>query len=692
MNEEVFNQLSQKEQELVLRMLAEMADGKTDLYSQLLDVDYRERPVMPEKFLEDPRYLGKIGEHLYPLWKRDFLKIYNNPMIYHVILTGAIGIGKDFFTEILLMMELYKIACLKDPHKFFNLAPNTDIVISLISITKSQTKAVLFNQLKSMIDCSDWFTENFPRNKDKNDVIEFLSPADDGTGKYGKIRVMYGAPTNSSVIGENVITAVMDEANFMQVIEKSKKIRGVNKEFNQAQMVYDNLIRRMKSRYLEKGKLAGKIILLSSRQYPDDFVEVKINELKDDPCVAICAYSLYEMKPWRYSATDFFYVLVGNKQVSSRLLTKDDILSHLTEDERGAFDVQNITIDYIRSNILNENENECEIERVPVDFYKDFKTDLDGSIRDIAGKATLTVSSYLKQRDRLYLCFKQEVVNMLVGGIESTTFEDGEILNADIIAQIPTKHLPHAIHLDLSTSSKTENYTGFAMSHVAALKEVTHSIKKVNVVEGDRIVTVTEMLPVFHTDIMLQIRPPENEELRLSLVRQLIHDLREYGFNIAIVTADQYQSKDTLQILADNGFETAHLSVDTSYEPYDNLKFAIYEGRFETYSHSIFIDEMLHLEDDAKKKKIEHRSGWSKDLSDAVAGSCWSLAKMQLWDDGGQLIPTKGLMQTSVGTISKEESCEKFEKEFTANHLSDTIDKDKKETTLEEIMLFRKRS
>ncbi|MDD4292240.1 MAG: hypothetical protein PHX51_08430 [Clostridia bacterium] len=666
----IFDQLAPEDQALALKMLSEIAAGNSSSYNQLLDVDYRERPVTPEEFISNPRYLGQIGERLYPSWKKDFLHIYNNPMIYHIILTGAIGIGKDFFTEVLLMMELYKIACLKDPHKFFDLAPNTDIVVSLVSVTKTQTKNVLFNQLKSMIDSSEWFCENFRRNKDKNDIIEFMSPADDGSGKLGKIRVMYGAPTNSSVIGENVITAVMDEANFMQVIEKSKKIRGLNKEFNQAQMVYDNLIRRMKSRYLSKGKLAGKIILLSSRQYPDDFVEVKIHELKDDPCVHISAYSLYEMKPQRYSQDKFFHVLVGNKQITSKILLDEAMLD-----------------------TLNEMEKECTIEKVPEDFLNDFKTDLDGSIRDISGKPTLTVSSYVKQRDRVYLAIKIEVVNMLVGNIETTTFEDGDILDINKISECKTKHLPHAIHLDLSTSSKTENSTGFAMCHVSALKEVTHSVKMKDPLEGVKIVTVTEMLPVYRADIILQIRPPDNEELRLSLVRQLIHDLREYGFNIAIITADQYQSKDTLQIMEDNGFETAHLSVDTSFDPYDNLKFAIYEDRFEFDGNSIFINEFIHLEENEKTHKIDHRHGFSKDCSDAVAGACWSLSQRKLWDDGGLLVPTKGTMQADEkNPANKQESCENYEKEFTKNHLSANIDGSKKEEelTLEQIILSRR--
>lgn len=660
--------LNEKEINGVFSVLDDLVKSeKGSKLDALYKADYRQIPATPEEFVNLEEYALHAGKELYPIWRQEFIDIYNNSNIYHIVLTGAIGIGKDYFTELLLAYELHKIACLRDPHAYFGIAQHTDIVISLISITKAQTKNVLFNQLKTLMDGSPWFDKHFPRNKDKNDTIEFYSPADDGTGRYGRIRVMYGAPNNASVIGENVITAAMDEANFMEVIEKSKKVRGINKQFNQAQIVYDNILRRMKSRYLMQGKMAGKLILLSSRQYPDDFVEKKIAEYKDDKNVKICAYSLYGMKPWRYSQTEFFWVLIGNKQVTSRIMLDEAELDN-----------------------LNDQERECKIEKVPIDFLADFKRDLDGSVRDICGEATLTVSSFLKQRSKLFSCIRKDLINLCIGNICTTDFTEGAVLDEDKIEFIKNKHIPRAIHLDLSTSGDP---TGFAMCHVSGLREVEHNVLIKDVLAGDRIQKVTEMLPVFRTDLMLEITPPENSEIKLSLVRQLIHDLREYGFNIAIVTADQYQSQDTLQILSDNGFETADLSVDRSRKPYDNLKFAVYEDRFECYDNDIFIDEMIHLEDDIKKKKIDHKIGGKKDLADAVAGACWSLAELQLWDDLGTLTPSKGYSEepkkdrVTEGN-SAEESCEIFVNEFTNDVLSGKINKEPT-LTFEEMLIKR---
>lgn len=629
--------LNEEELKIAFELLSKHADGNSTLLHKLYEADYRIRPATPQEFLDNPVYTGNVSKKLYPKWREIFVKLYTDPRIYYVILTGAIGIGKDYFSEFCAAYELHKIGCLKDPHKFYDRAENTDIVISVISITKTQTKNVFFNQLKSIIDTSDWFSSNFARNKDKNDIIEFFSPKDDGSGKYGKIRVMYGSPTNASVIGENVLIAFMDEANFMQVVEKSKKSRSVvSAEFDQAQVAHDNLLRRIKSRYMNQGKIMGKIFILSSRQYPDDFVERRIAEYKDDPHALVIAYSLWEAKPEGTYSTKTFKVLVGNERMQSRLL-------------------------------LDETElppEGHEIIDVPIDFLDDFKRDLDGSIRDIAGRATLTVSNFLKQRNRLYPCFKKSVPHPFTAF--TTTLDDGHSLDMEVL-ELMDKSAPRAIHLDLSSS---ECATGFAMVHVPALKDILKTKETLDELGNKRLLKVTETLPVYRTDLALQIVAPTGGEIIYAQIRNLIYQLRELGFCIDMITADQYQSKDTLQILYDNGFSTNHLSIDLDIEIYRNLRNAIYEDRFECADHPILQDELIHLEENFKKRKIEKKPNKSKDVSDAVAGACWALTKYGLYMSSNNMTPQYGnSKEMRIKALSPEESCELFEEDFTKGYI-----------------------
>jgi len=627
----ILDTLSPEERKIALQTLHDLGNNG-ELYKSLYASDYREIPVSPQEFLTNPEYFQHIGKQAYKIWRDHFFDINNDSNKYYIILTGSIGCGKDFFTYLLLAYEIYKILCLKDPHKFFSRAENRNIVFSLISITKSQTKKVLFEPLKNALDGSPWFQKNAPRNKDKNDVIEFTSPADDGTGKYGKITVEYGAPNNASVIGEDVYTAAMDEANFMQVIEKSKKVRGVNKEYNQAKLIHDNILRRMESRFLKNGKLPGKLIVLSSRQYPDDFVEMKIKEVRDKDYAVVCEHSFYEVKRKDFSEEEF-KVLIGTERYSSRILKEGE--------------EQDIT------------DPEAKIINVPIDFYHQFETDIDGAIRDIAGCSTLTVRNFLRDRAKVFASIKLDMENPFSSC--TTTLEDGHYLIHSILNKID-KTAIRAIHLDLSSSGDA---TGFCMSHIAGVKEVEHFVEKVDAFGKTYMGKVIEQLPVFKVDLALQIIPPKGGEIKYSLIRQLIYDLRDLGFHIQIVTADKYQSKDMLQILNDNGFETGYISCDTSLEPYYNLRTAIYEGRMEIYDHPIFTNEIINLEEDTKRRKIDHRQGYTKDCSDAIAGSFWSLTQLGITGNTIRIEPSLGIsVAPPSDRITPTEDCEMFEKEF----------------------------
>ena len=116
-NEEILKGLSEKERNEVLKILGELSkDGKSDTYNKLLYADYDEIPVDVETFLKDPRYLGKglidaEGRFtVFPYWVETMKKIFPNNLdtAYNtLILTGAIGIGKSFFSDLCLLLQWF---------------------------------------------------------------------------------------------------------------------------------------------------------------------------------------------------------------------------------------------------------------------------------------------------------------------------------------------------------------------------------------------------------------------------------------------------------------------------------------------------------------------------------------------------------------------------------------------------------
>ncbi len=98
------------------------------------------------------------------------------------------------------------------------------------------------------------------------------------------------------------------------------------------------------------------------------------------------------------------------------------------------------------------------------------------------------------------------------------------------------------------------------------------------------------------------------------------------------VSADTYQSADTLQLLSQQDFVTGVRSIDRDPRPYDVLKTALYDGRVELPAHDALLRELLALERDARTGRVDHPPHGSKDLADALAGVVYGLTmRCEVW-------------------------------------------------------------
>ena len=122
-----------------------------------------------------------------------------------------------------------------------------------------------------------------------------------------------------------------------------------------------------------------------------------------------------------------------------------------------------------------------------------------------------------------------------------------------------------------------------------------------------------------YIDIMIQLKALPGKEILFSDVRQLIYDIRDRGFPIALVSYDGWQSIDSIQILNQQGINSEVLSVDRTVEPHETLKSCIQDNRIDYYQHQVFIDEIQGLEL-VKGVKVDHPPKGSKDVADAMAG------------------------------------------------------------------------
>jgi len=214
--------------------------------------------------------VGDIGAHNGNRFLAQGIQVHN-----------SIGWGKSFFASIAACRILYELSCMRDPHKSFGIGKGSDITMVVLSVKEDLAIKVAFENIANKIKESDYFKENFPFKPMKKEI---LFP--------NKIQVAARASTDSAALGLNVFSAFIDEGNFMQPMKKKGSIESRVGGEDRARHLYNQLMRRMKSRFQRHGKLPGMMIVVSSKQTRDDFTAKRIKESKDDPTVFVRDYCL----------------------------------------------------------------------------------------------------------------------------------------------------------------------------------------------------------------------------------------------------------------------------------------------------------------------------------------------------------------------------------------------------------------
>ena len=590
---------TQEEADLFIKALEEYVGiGKSKIEDDLRSIDFVEKPVDMYTFMKDPYYLGII-DSIYPRIVDDLIEFFDPGNEYFLgLFGGSIGWGKSTLSEIAIARIIYEVSCLKNPQKTYRMVKEDKLFFANVSVTHTQAKRIIFEGLKGKIKGSEYFRTVYPYQEF---ATELRFPNN----------VLLAACTQSQVIGMNTFAAAMDEANFMPIVERSQtaRLRGGKRLYDQAEVVFTAMLRRMETRYLRFGNLPGKLMALSSAQYPDDFMERKAVLYRGHKNVFIRNYAVWDTKPDGTYSNEKFFVFF-NKESGLGRIPKDD-------------------------ETLGEEEEKIEI---PVEFKHDFEVDMEGSLRDLAGKSTVAIEPFITKRDMIAMMYQDNRRHPF--SAYETTLRDGAYILRDVLCEwvkeedelgvvkfegLRPKVNPKVrryVHIDPSISGDA---AGFCMGHISRYEERTRW-RTIQVIEPGTLEPKTrresfvEMLPVIYIDLWLRIVPPPGGEIILGDIRQLIVELKEMGFRFALITMDSYQSKDTQQQLKEKGFNTDELSVDVNPQPYNRLKMALYEIRLKGYLHPVGVNELRQLEWNKRKGKVDHRPGGSKDLADSLAG------------------------------------------------------------------------
>lgn len=583
--------------ELVLKELqnAQSTDSK-HLLDVLSQAEYKTPPVDIETFVKDPYYLGHTCDNIYPKLLEDLKEMFEGGTSYvEAILTGSIGWGKTFLASIGLCRILYEISCMRDPHASFGLARDTNIAIVCFSVNAQLAQKVAYENIVTKIKASPYFLENFPFEPTKT---ELRFPHN--------VWVAPRASTDQSALGLNVISALLDEGNFL---EKKKTMTGVE---SKVETIYSTIQRRMKSRFERQGRLPGMLFIVSSKKTQDDFTAKRIQQSINDPTMFVRDYATWDVKPEDYFKGKRFWVLCGNADTASKILTDEEAEKLKDHPPEGA-----VVID------------------VPEDFRRDFETDLEGSIRDMAGVATVAIHPFIQRREKIREAidgrkhpFTTLVYDMSKGGrfmweelVGMKTERGPGRVEFERLRPIIRPQAARHLHIDIGLR---RDALGMCMGHVAGWKDVQRRTE-----DGREFV---ERAPVYCVDLFLRVVPPIGGEVLLAEVRHLVYDLTAHGYMITHVSLDSFQSADSLQTLQSKGYRAELVSVDTTPAPYDNLKTAFYENRVQMYEYQPVLDELMVLQEDlsGNRRKIDHPPNGSKDVADAMAACLYTLSQQKL--------------------------------------------------------------
>jgi len=568
-----------------------------DIFEQKVLASIKQYPVSLKTFVSDPYYLGNIT--VYPLVLEELEKL-NNPPIDGLphglrigntytesVFTGAIGSGKSHCAIITLVYQLYILSCLHNPQDLFDLDTSSEILFVIQTLNQTLAKQLDYARLKAMLESSLYFKEQFPFNPQIESELQFPN----------RIIVRPVSGSETATIGQNVFGGILDEVNYMEHVEHSKKTHDGN-TYDQATALYNSVASRRKSRFLKHGRLFGMLCLVSSKRYPDQFTDRKVAEAKKELSeTGKTSIYVYDKTRWDIKPDDFcgekFRVFKGDQSRKARILGE------------------------------HEKADPHLILEVPIEYRTDFETDLLRSLRDIGGVSTLATHPFLPNTELISASFG-EVVSIL--SVESSDFQLPKVSFVRSRIQYPEQ--PRFIHVDLALSNDS---AGIACGYVSAFDTI------------DRGGGHKEVLPEITVDFALEIHPPKTGEIDIARIRKMIFMLRDsLGVNVKWVSYDQYQSAESLQILRLNRFTTGQRSMHKTPIPYEVLKQAIYDGRVKIPKHKKLRKELVELEFDAKKNKIDHPiPNGSDDVSDCLAGVVYGLSiRREVWARWGVLSNT----------------------------------------------------
>lgn len=546
-------------------------------------------PVSIEEFLDGAEFFGATDLQVWPEVRQAIIDINKNwwrglagGAYNEAVLMGATGTGKSTIIIVSIAYHLYLLSCCKVPQNMYGLPKATSIVFPIMGAKPHVVNKVVYAPLRKHVEGMPYFQKFMPPSKLIDSEMYF---------EEKNIRVVKAGGDEDAILGEAVIGGGIDEINFMQVVQRSKKAEvGTGRAglYDQAEQIHHRMVSRKKGRFQRPDRfpMIGIVFPSSSTRYKGDFTDKRkaFKKAQGDKADNIYIYDRkqYEVVPADRFSGETFRLVIGNEvHHDTRVLRDDEEMPH------GAY-----------------------IEHVPVEYLEDFLNKPHDSLRDVLGISSNALSPFIKTRYKVMECVEagREI------GLESFLRKDNVVLGVDGMPQVIDGHYcanpsrPRYVHIDLSRNG---DRCGLAMVRFEGLVEIRRA-------GGMR-----EMMPVAVVEMACSIEPDANNEIDVAEIRAFVKMLKDrYGYPIKGVSYDNVDSRESIQAWRKQGMRASQLSVDRAPStPYKQFRDALYDRRIMLLDNPVLTTEILDLEYDSEKDKVDHPVHGSKDVSDAVCAA-----------------------------------------------------------------------
>lgn len=555
------------------------------------------REIVPiEEWINSEYYCGADGvKKLYPFWKdlicdifRDGKQNYNQ-----IVLTGGIGTGKSTCGLYIVLRKLYELSCYKNVAGLFGLMSNTMTAFLYFSLTKYQAERSGFAQLRSIIDGIPYFKERFQRNKYRNSTLDFPE----------NIRLFYGSST-ADMIGMNVISAIIDEANFFGDSSGSEVDLGSVEE------LYNSVLSRTSSRFTSNGVNNSLNLVISSSTFKTSLTSKLYDKSLTDPSIRYARARLWDIKPQGTYKNEYFYVFAGNDKFDPFIINYTvDLCTKL-----GISLDPSLSLPEAISKLSQEYR--LLIDEVPIDFRHIYENNIIQGLQDFSGMSVSSTGKLFSSRSTFESCIDESIKPLFTKSeftVETNNDESYNCIQYYLNGiDFPHKECPRYMHIDIGVANDAY---GIACCYKY----------------GNKIIDGVEV-PEYFYDFSLRIVPPAPPK-RVSIDRchQFILYMRDVlGLKIGLISFDQFQSEASRQFLSEHGFNVKYQSVDKTDTAYLYFVDCLYKQcvHFSKEFAEDIKKELFDLIWYRQKGKVDHPSdtkhGGMKDRMDAVVGALYN--------------------------------------------------------------------